>query len=201
MRGTRSGYLITFFALSSLSAAFAYAASIPKQDTAWKRYYNPGSGYCVSYPSRWYRGDAFDGSGLYVMTGVKKHSRATGEIDIGTFGISGGNEAHAANISLIEDFRSHVDGLKKFERAERMEVLEQHPIEIAGNSGLLTKDRYYDPQDRSTWIEEVLFVQRKNDVYRIELECRADQVDRFEPVFAHLLSTFQFDCESGTNRR
>jgi len=131
------------------------------------------------------------------MTGVKKHSRATGEIDIGIFALPSGNEAHAANISLIEDFRSHADGLKKFERAERMEVLEQRPMQVAGDSGLFTKDRYYDPQDRSTWIEEVLFVQRKNELYRIELECKADQADRFEPVFAHLLSTFQFECGSG----
>jgi hypothetical protein len=84
--------------------------------------------------------------------------------------------------------------LQKFERAERMEVLEQRPMEVAGNSGLFTKDRYYDPQDRSTWLEEILFLQRKNDIYRLELECKADQADRFERVFMHLVSTLRFDC-------
>jgi hypothetical protein len=192
MPGARSSCLVTCFALSSL-----FAASPPKQDTVWKRYYNPDAGYCVSYPARWYKGDAFDGSGLYVMTGVKKHSRATGEIDIGLFRNTASTEARTATISLVDDFRSHADGLKKFERAERMEVLEQRPMELAGDPGLFTKDRYYDPQDRSTWVEEILFVHRKNELYRIELECKADQADRFEPVFSRLLSTFQFDCGPG----
>jgi hypothetical protein len=46
-------------------------------------------------------------------------------------------------------------------------------------------------------VEEVLFVNRAQTLFRLELECRADQSDRFEPVFLHLLSTFQFDCENG----
>jgi hypothetical protein len=187
----------SFFALSSLAAAFVTGGSIQnKQDTVWKRYYNPEAGYCVDYPARWYKADAFDGSGLYVMTGMKKHSRATGEIDIGRFRESASKEAHPANISLQDVFQTHMDGLKKFERAERMEVLEQRPMDIGGVPGLFTKDRYYDPQDRSTWMEEVLFIQSKGEMYRIELECKADQMDRFEPVFSHLVSTIQFSCSS-----
>lgn len=190
----RSSYFVSWFALSSLVAGFAVAGSVPRQDTAWKRYFNASAGYCVSYPAHWYKADAFDGSGLYVMTGVKKHSRATGEIDIGLFRDAASVAARATNISLVEDFQSHVDGLKKFERAERVEVLEQRPMDVAGNSGLLTKDRYYDPQDRSTWLEEVLFIHRKDDIYRLELECKSEQADRFERVFTQLLGTLQFDC-------
>jgi hypothetical protein len=196
MHRARSSYLVTCFALSSLAALFAYGASIPKQDSVWKRYYNSNAAYCVSYPSRWYKADAFDGSGLYVMSGVKKHSRATGEIDIAVFRNPAIGQARATNISLKDDFESHVDGLKKFERAERIEVLEQRPMEVAGSSGLFTKDKYYDPQDRSTWVEEVLFVQRKDEIYRVELECKADQAGRFEAVFSHLVSTLEFDCPS-----
>lgn len=195
----RSSSLVVCFGLCSLIAVLAYAGSTPKQDLVWKRYFNAETGYCVSYPTRWYKADAFEGSGLYVMTGAKKHSRATGEIDIALFREPATPEAHAVAISLKEHFDSHVDGLKKFERAERMEVLEQHPIEVAGLTGLLTKDRYYDPQDRSTWMEEVVFIERNSDLYRIEMECKADQANRFEPVFSHLVSTLQFDC-GGSNR-
>jgi hypothetical protein len=194
MPTVRSSYLISCFALSCLVAGFALGGSVPRQDTVWKRYYNANAGYCVNYPARWYKADAFDGSGLYVMSGVTKHSRATGEIDIGLFRNAANQLAHATNVSLVDDFESHVDGLKKFERAERVEVLEQRPMEVAGNSALFTKDRYYDPQDRSTWLEEVLFVQRNEEIYRVELECKADQAQRFERVFTQLVSTLQFDC-------
>jgi hypothetical protein len=131
---------------------------------------------------------------LYVISGVKKHSRATGEIDIGLFRDAGNPPPHSAHISLVDDFQSHVDGLKKFERAERVEVLEQRAMEVAGNSGLFAKDRYYDPQDRSTWLEEVVFVQRHDEIYRVELECKADQAERFERVFTQVVNTLQFDC-------
>ena len=194
MSGARCSFLLGCFALSSLLSAVVFAGSVPRQDTSWKRYRNTGAGYCVSYPTRWYRGDAFDGSGLYVMTGAKKHSRATGEIDVGIFPNAVSNQAHTANISLTEDFKSHVDGMMKFERAERLEVLDQHPTEVAGSPALFTKDRYYDPQDRSTWMEEVLFVRHKNDLYRLELECKADQLLRFEAVFTQLVNSFTFDC-------
>lgn len=200
MPGSRRISLVALFAASSFLTVVAYGGSTPKQDLVWKRYANPAAGYCVSYPARWYKGDAFEGAGLYVMTGVKKHSRATGEIDIGIFRDATAATARATPISLKDDFQVHVDGLKKFERAERMEVLEQRPMEIAGFSGLLTKDQYYDPQDRSNWIEEVLFVHHQEDIYRVELECKADQVNRFEPVFSRLVSTLQFDCQSAQHR-
>jgi hypothetical protein len=182
------------FALSSLFSVLAAASSTRSLDSAWKPYFNPQGKYCVSYPAKWYRADAFEGSGLYVMVGVKKHSRATGEIDVAFFSGPAAVPAHAATVSLNDNFQSHVEGLKRFERAERIQVLDQHPLEVAGNAALLTKDQYYDPQDRSTWTEEVLFVMRGKDVYRVELECKADQLKRFEPVFSHLISTLQFDC-------
>jgi len=189
----RSRFVNACFALSSLLAT-GRAAQVPRQDAAWKRYFNSQARYCVSYPVRWYKADAFDGSGLYVTTGVKKHSRPTGEIDVAFFRDAYETASHASVVNLKDDFQTHVDGLTRFERAERMQVLEQRPIDISGSPGLLTKDRYYDPQDRSTWIEEILFVHYKDEIYRVELECKADQVDRFEPVFSRLVNSLQFDC-------
>lgn len=191
---TRRISSFTAFAISSL-LAYGGAPSTTSLDSSWSHYFNPDARYCVSYPSRWYKADAFDGSGLYVMAGAKKHARATGEIDVTLFPNPTSGAAHAANVSLKDTFDLHVEGLQKFERAERMEVLEQKPMDIAGAQGLFTKDRYYDPQDRSHWIEEVLFVQHGGDVYRLELECKEDQVSRFEPVFSHVVRSFQFDCQ------
>ncbi len=175
----------------------AATSSPPKQDRSWKLYRNRQLGYCLSYPSRWFRGDAFDGAGFYVETGLKKYSRPLGEIDVGVVPPLPKDAPHTAAVSLVENLQIHLNGLKTFERAERMEVLEKRSMEFLGNAALLTRDRYYDPQDRSTWIDEVIFVSRKDNLFRFELECRADQFARFESVWNRLLSSFQFECGSG----
>jgi hypothetical protein len=184
------------FAFSSLLPAVVNAGGIPKQDRAWKRYYNPSFGYCVSYPSRWFRGEAFDGAGLFVKTGASRFSRPLGAIDFAVLD-SPPADARLAPISLVEDLRVHLAGLKKFERAERMEILEQRELKFLGHSALFTKNRYYDPQERANWAEEILFINRNGTLYRLELECRLDQLGRFEPVFSQLMNTFQFDCAAG----
>jgi hypothetical protein len=177
-----------------LLVGFAGPASPPKQDRSWKQYRNQQFGYCVSYPSRWLKGDAFEGAGFYVETGLKKYSRPLGEIDIGVFLPMSTDAPHTAAVNLTEHLQAHLDGLKTFERAKDMEVLEKRSMQFLDNPALFMKDRYYDPQDRRTWIDEVIFVQRENRLFRFELECTADQLVRFEAVFTRLLSSFQFEC-------
>jgi hypothetical protein len=179
---------------AAVSIAILCAAPQPgKQDRRWKPYTNPQWGYCVSYPSHWLKGDAFDGAGIYVETGLKRDSKPLGEIDVGVMAADR-EPAVATPVGLVENLEIHFDGLKKFERAEAIEILEKRELQLAGNSALFTKDRYYDPQDRSTWIEEIIFTQHKDALYRLELECRDDQLERFEPVFQTFVSTFRFDC-------
>jgi hypothetical protein len=195
MRTPRRKILFTCLGVLCVSAMAAAAGSPSfKPETSWKRYRNKQWGYCVSYPSRWFKGEAFEGSGIFVETGVKKHSRPVGEIDIGALPNKARDPDQPAPISLTENFQLHVEGLKKFERAERLEILEKRPLELFGNSALFTKDRYFDPLDRATWVDEIMLVNRGDTLYRLELECRSDQLARFEPVFAHFVSTFQFDC-------
>jgi hypothetical protein len=185
--------LLCGFAFSSLLAVVASAGGVPKQDRVWKRYYNPRFGYCVSYPSRWFTGDAFEGAGLFVKTGASRFSRPLGAIDFGVLD-SPPADARLAPVTLVENWRIHLAGLKKFARAERMEILEQRELKFLGHPALFTKNRYYDPQERANWAEEILFVNRNGTLYRLELECRLDQLGRFEPVFSQLMNTFQFDC-------
>jgi hypothetical protein len=178
-----------------ISAAVLCAGSFTeKQDRSWKAYANPQWGYCVSYPSRWLKGDAFDGAGIYVETGSKKYSRPMGEIDIGVLAEEAPPAARATQLKLVDDLETHFDGLKKFERAEAIEILEKRDMELLGNAALFTKDRYYDPQERARWVEEIIFARHKGALYRLELECRDDQLARFEPVFQMFVSTFRFDC-------
>jgi hypothetical protein len=169
-------------------------SSTEKQDRAWKAYANPQWGYCVSYPARWLKGDAYDGAGIYVKTGLKKFSRAVGEIDIGVIPDEAAPAVRTAPVKLVDDLETHFDGIKKFERAEGIEILEKREMQLVGDSALFTKDRYYDPQERAKWAEEIIFVRHKGALYRLELECRDDQLARFEPVFQRFVSTFRFDC-------
>lgn len=182
------------FAFVSLCGFLASGGSANRLDTSWKRYRNPQWGYCVSYPRRWYKGDAFEGSGLFVETGAKKFSKPVGEIDVAAVSTPSDNGPKPVLLTLVDDLKLHLAGLAKFERAERMEVLEQRPLSLVGKPALFTKDRYYDPLERATWIEELVFTHRNDTVYRLELECRADQVQRFEPVFTRVVDTFRFEC-------
>jgi hypothetical protein len=173
---------------------FSCLAGATLPETSWKLYRNKQWGYCVNYPARWFKGEAFEGSGIFVKTGIKKHSRPVAEIDVGAFPNPPENRAHTTPISLTENFQLHVEGLKKFQRAERLEILEKRAIDLSGNSALFTKDRYFDPLDGATWVDEIVVVSRNETLYTLELECRSDQLARFEPVFNQFVSTFEFDC-------
>lgn len=169
-------------------------------DRAWKRYRNIDLGYCVSYPSRWAKGEAFNGAGLFVKTGLHRYSKATSEIDIGPLTMPGPEDARLKPARLLddtlqEDLQEHLAGLRKFERAERMEVIDQHPMNLHGFAALYVKNKYYDPLERSNWMEEVVFVQRNGELFRMEMQCPPDQINRFEPVFAYLVNSLEFDCK------
>ena len=174
------------FAFSAATLA-AGAGSASKQDRSWKRYYNSQWGYCLSYPARWRKGDAFEGSGIFIESGVKRLSVPLGEIDVAVL-------PKGPQLTLIDDAQLHLDGLKKFEHAEDMEQIEQRHMDLLGNSALFTKSRYYDRMERARWVDEIIFARRQDALFRLELECRADQLTRFEAVFSRLLSTFQFNC-------
>src|SRR4051794_12878477 len=101
------------------------AGSVLRQDRAWKVYLNRATGFCVSYPSRWYRSETYDGSGLAVTTGMKKHfSIPVGSMDVSALAIPAA-QLHPASLALDDDFDIQLAGLKKFARAEQVEVLEK----------------------------------------------------------------------------
>jgi hypothetical protein len=185
------------FALPLMPSSSEDVRSIPKLDRSWRTYHNGEWGYCVSYPSRWLRGDAFDGAGLFVETGVKKFSKPLGEIDVIALpDPTTADQGSPVPLTLVESLQVHLDGLRRFERAEQIEVLESRPMQLVGASALFTKDRYHDPQDGSSWVDEIVFAKYKGRLYRLELTSQTDQLPRFEPVFARVVSTFRFECDS-----
>lgn len=164
------------------------AGSAARLDESWKTYANKQVGYCISYPNRWVRGEAADGAGMWVESGIKKFSIPQGEMDV--------MAVSEPATRMAEYLQSHLEGLQKFERAEKVELLENRDIALPGAAGLLAKARYFDPQDGATWIDEVVLAKRENLLYRLELECRANQLDRFERVFMRFVESFRLDCNA-----
>jgi hypothetical protein len=189
-------WIILFNCLAVVTPVPAPATTVGafKPETSWKLYRNKQWGYCVSYPSRWLKGEAFEGSGMFFKTGLKKRSRPLAAIAIRAFANPPGDHRQPTPITLIENFQLHLEGLKKFQRAQRLEILEKRSMDLSGNSALFTKDRYFDPLDGTTWVDEIVLVDRNQALYTLELECRSDQLARFEPVFSHFVSTFDLDC-------
>lgn len=123
---------------------------------------------------------------MYFETGTKKYGRPSGEMDISAF----------SDLKPVEYLETHLEGLKKFERAENLQVLEQREMPLQGTVASFTKDTYFDPQDRTNWVEELVLAKHRGILYRLELECRADEVSRFEPLFEQFVQSFRVDCSS-----
>ena len=179
--------LICVLLLSAPGFAGGATAGRPKQDSSWKRYANKDFGYCVDYPAKWARDNAFDGAGMYFETGLKKFSMPIGEMDV---------NASPSPEGLAETVDVHLQGLRKFQRAQKMEVLDRREVILLGAPALLTKDRYFDPLDGAKWVNEMLLTRHNKLLYRLELVCRADHLDRFEAAFSRFVGTFKFDCNA-----
>jgi hypothetical protein len=180
----RAGLLLSTMLLSLNASG---ARNPARQDNSWKRYVNKDVGYCVGFPARWVREEAFDGAGMYFETGLRKFSTPIGEMDIA---------ASPAPDQLADIADLHLQGLKKFERAQEMEVLERRQVPFLDTFAMLTKERYFDPQDSHKWVNEILLTRHNKLLYRLELVCRADQLERFDAVFSRFVRTFRFDCNA-----
>ncbi len=157
-------------------------------------YLNRTTGFCISYPSRWAKSETYDGSGLAVATGMKKHSPIpVGSMDVSALALPA-VQVHSVALGLDDDFDVQLAGLKKFVRAEHVEILERRTLTLAEKPSLFVKIRYLDPRDRKVWIDEVIFARRDGLGYRLELETRADQLERFEANFTQFVNSFQMDC-------
>jgi len=110
-----------------------------------------------------------------------------------------GTQVLPATLTLDDDLDVQLAGLKKFARAEQVEILEKRTVSLAANPSLFVKIRYLDPRDRRFWIDEVIFARREGLSYRLELEARADQLQRFETNFTQFVNSFQMDCGHGTS--
>lgn len=172
------------FLLLTPCLALAAHTSDYRQDRAWKRYANPEGQYCLQYPKRWLKEELSE-QGITFYTGIKRYSMPTGEIDVTVLSSSDDGA------QLVE---AHMDGMKRFARAEHIEIWDREKLDLDGTQAMLTKDRYRDPLDKKDWNEEIIVARHDDKLYRLEMVCRDDQVDRFESIFQRVVSSFSFDC-------
>ena len=183
--GRRSTFLIRALVVLGFATLVA-AGPIDKLDSSWKTYRNKQLNYCMSYPSRWVRGEAFDGAGIYFEVGARRSSLPIAEIN---FAQLEDNSSEAA-----EYVQLHLDNLRKFQRVESLELIENRSIQLVDGNGLLTKNRYRDPLDGKDWVDEMAVALRGNVLYRFQLECRAKDITRFEPVFTRVVGSLRVGC-------
>ena len=164
-----------------------------RQDRAWKQYTNKDAGYCVSYPSRWIKAQGFQGVGISVTTGTTRYGLPIASLDVSAFPDEPAT-VEAKPISLSDDYETHLVGLKRFIRAEQIETLEERPLAVSGLNALFAKASYFDPKEKSDWIEEIVFTRHDGMTYRLELQSRAAAWQRFQPVFQHFVDSFQVHC-------
>jgi hypothetical protein len=171
------------FCLSDL----ARAGALPREDTAWKNYYSPQGGYCVDYLSRWVSGYAFEGVGFFLKPPANAHSRSLAEIDVAVLDQRDG-------LTLADEVQLHIDGLRKFELAERIQLRGQHEAQLSGGPALFSADTYFDPQNKTMVDDEMVVANHGGKLYRLELTTDSDGLKRFEPTFQRMLNSFRFDC-------
>ncbi len=185
--------MLRLFACCLVAGVIASAESQPRQDRAWKQFKDKQAGYCISYPSRWIKAKGFDGAGLSVTTGVTQYGLPIASLDVAA--IEDEEETlETTPVSLSDDYETHLVGLKRFIRAEKIETLEEKPLAVGGMNALFARARYFDPKEKSDWIEEIVFTHREGVTYRLELQSKAGSWHRFQPIFQHFLESFQVEC-------
>ena len=149
----------------------------------------------MSYPSRWLKDRFFSDVGLFIRTGVTKFSASPlAGIDVSAQERPGPVQ-RAASLDLADSLQFHLESVMKFQRAQRMQIMEKRSITIAESPALLIKDQYFDPLEKESWLEEVIFASRGDQLYRLELVCRAQEAERFERVFQRVVESFSFRCD------
>lgn len=182
--------------LLALTGTVVAEETYSRQDRSWKHFTDKKMGYCVSYPSRWIKARGFEGAGLSVTTGITRFGLPIASLDVGALADTPETAATTKLVSLSDDYETHLVGLKRFIRAEHIETLEERPLAVSGLNALFAKARYYDPKEKSDWIEEVVFTRREGVTYRLELQTKAAAWERFQPVFQKFVDSFQVQCSA-----
>lgn len=167
-------------------ACIAGAGSVPKLDRTWKKYKDRSLGFCVSYPARWMRGEGSDGTGVYFAASAHSNEVPAGEIDVAVL-----KDQFPPATDYVE---LHLAGLRQFERAQKIELLGSAAFTLAGMRAVFNKTRYFDPLEKASWVDELIVAGQGSTLYRLQLECRDQDLTRFEAVFHRLVASFVPEC-------
>lgn len=139
----------------------------------------------MEYPKHWIRSDAAGETGIAFSTGEKRYSMPVGEIDVTVL---------TTPDDSSQLLQAHMEGVKKFVRAEEMQILDSENITVDGTPATLMKDRYRDRLEKQDWTEEIIYARHDDKLYRLEVVSRSDEAARFQLMFGRMVRSFSFEC-------
>jgi hypothetical protein len=178
--------LLTVTLGSAAVVAGQTSPSRPSPKSAvWKRYCQPGGGFCFKYPSSWsILGEIFAGHGVVVAPPQTQDRALWNAITVAmVVPPPEGDEEPLGLNGVIEQAES---GLR--ERGQDFETVQRQQRTVDHKPAQLLKVRYNEKSNARDWIEEMVFIEGPdNEIYSVALKSSPADLARLEPVFRQVL--------------
>src|SRR5271165_174518 len=183
--------LLTMMAFGSVALAAAQPSSSPppaRKSAAWKRYCQPGGGFCFKYPASWSMlGEVLDGNGVAIAP-PQKQGRSLWDAITVTRAVpppTGDEEPLGLN-GVIEQASS---GLRQ--SGQDFQTLQRQQRTVDHKPAQMLKVSYHEKSNAHDWIEEMIFIEGPdNEIYFITLKCSPQNLTRLEPALNGVLAAW-----------
>jgi hypothetical protein len=173
---------------------WATSATLAEQAPRWKLYSNVRWGFCISYPVAWHLHEGFDRTGMDVSPPRAGLQSEGSGVWVGALPNQLVDTTSGPPMTLDQNFRVKLDGLRKYDGAQDIHVLRRRITRFLGDAALATVLHYRDPVSGATWVVETLWFNHKQAVYSLELRCRPRELNYLKPIYAKMLRTFSYSC-------
>jgi hypothetical protein len=184
--------LLTMLALGSVALAALQTSSSrpsrppPSRSATWKRYCQPGGGFCFKYPGSWsILGEVFDGNGV-VIAPPQEQDRARWDAITVALVVPppAGDEEPIGLNGVIEQASS---GLR--ESGQDFRTLQRQERTVDHQPAQMLKVSYHEKANAHDWIEEMFFIEGPgNEIYSVALKCSPQNLARLEPALSGVLA-------------
>jgi hypothetical protein len=164
-----------------------------------RHYFNSNYNFCIEYPKKWQRNEALDGNAIALLPpGQRAGPLPYSAIFVGGHVNQTSEQDENRGETLDEIFES---GLKAFQegdaafKATQLKVTERRRSRLVGYPVLVSTIEYV--LDNRYWQEhQILILTRSDAVFELTLTCRADQIQKFTPIFNGIVHSFRIRCNS-----
>lgn len=173
--------------------ATAISAGGTKQSAQWSHCRNARWGFCVDYPASWKASEAKDGSGIKLYPRANEKASSATYISIG--GLPDQPDVGNANIVLDDsppldlegNFMRALDGLREYDHATDIRVLEKRKLAFQGYGALSTKYEYRRGADATLWQSDTIWINKEYIIFTATLFGRPEELRNLEPVYQDIV--------------